>query len=335
MKRKPLIWLNNNQEKGARNRKTDYIVFSFFLLLSFIFWYLNNLGKETETEIRYPVRFVNFPKERVLSGDLPSKLNLFLKGPGYSILKLKLSGNRAPVILDFSEINYRRIPGDRNHGYYVSTSTLIPNLKNELRSECQIISIRPDTLFFSFDRMVSRLVPVISGLEVVTSRQYFIKGNIVFDPDSVRISGPSRLLDTIKFIRTKYKKLTGVNQTIKRNISLNIPDNITSSVRKVMMTIPSEQFTEAEILVPVKIMNLPDSIDVKIFPDVVTVKGLVAVNDYKKFQDIPFEVILDLDKTNLKTPERIPLEIRNVPLFITSLRIIPPDVDFLIEKKYK
>jgi len=330
-----LIWLSNNQEKGVKNRKTEYIVFSFFLLLSFIFWYLNNLGKETETEIRYPVRFVNFPKERVLTGDLPAKLNLFLKGPGYSILKLKLSGNRAPVILDFSEINYRRVPGSRNLKYYVSTSTLIPNLKNELRSECQIISIRPDTLFFSFDRMESRIVPVISGIEVVTARQYFVKGNIIFDPDSIRISGPSRLLDTIKFIRTKYKKLTGVNQTIRKNISLEIPDKIASSVRKVTMTIPSEQYTEAEITVPVKILNLPDSIDVKIFPDVVTVRGLVAVNDYKRFEDIPFEVILDLDKKSLKTPERIPLEIRNIPPFITSLRIIPPDVDFLIEKKYK
>ena len=101
------------------------------------------------------------------------------------------------------------------------------------------------------------------------------------------------------------------------------------------MTIPAEQFTEAEITVPVKILNLPDSIDVKIFPDVVTVRGLVAVNDYKKFEDIPFEVILDLGKKSLKTPERIPLEIHNIPPFITSLRIIPPDVDFLIEKKYK
>lgn len=335
MKRNPFIWLKQIAGKGLISVKGDYIVFSFFLLLSFIFWYLNNLEKEVEAEIRYPVRFTNFPKERILEEDLPTKLTLYLKGPGYSVLKLKLSGNRAPAILDISTINYRRIPGSKTLRYYVTTANLIAKLKNELRSESQIISIRPDTIFFSFDRVVSRNVPVVSGIEVAAARQYFIKGNIIFDPDTIKISGPSRVIDTIRFIRTKYKKLTGINETIKKNISLEIPDRVFSPVRKVTLTIPAEQFTEAEFRVPVKILNIPDSIDVKIFPDVVTVRGLVAVNDYKKFKDVPFEVIVDLSKTDLKTSQRIPLEIRNVPLFVTSVRIVPQDVDYLIEKKVR
>jgi hypothetical protein len=333
VKRSPFIWLKNTAGKGLRSIKHDYIIFSFFLLLSFIFWYLNKLGKEIEAEIRYPVRFINFPKERVLAEELPSKLNLYLKGPGYSILKLKLSGNRAPAILDISTINYRRIPGSKKLSYYVSSSNLIAELKNELRSECQIISVRPDTLFFSFDRIATKSVPVESGIEVNTARQYFIKGKITIEPDSVKISGPSRVLDTIRFIRTKYKKLTGIDETLKKNVSLDIPGNVISSVKKVTLTIPAEQYTEAEITVPVKILNQPDSLDIKIFPDIVKVRGLVAVNDYMKFEEIPFEVILDLDKIRLNTSERIPLEIRNVPLFVTSLRIIPSDVDYLIEKR--
>jgi YbbR domain-containing protein len=329
------IWLKDIIGKGLRSIKHDYIVFFFFLILSFIFWYLNSLGKEIESEIRYPVRFVNLPKGRVLIEELPSKLNLYLKGPGYSILKVKFSGNRAPAVLDISTLSYRRIPGSKTLSYYIKTSDLTAKLKNELRSECQIISIKPDTLFFSFDRIVTKNVPVVSGIVVTTDRQYFIKGDIIIDPDSVKISGPSRILDTVTNIRTKYKKLTGVKETLRKNINLSIPDYIVSSTKKVTLTIPAEQFTEAEIVVPVKILNQSDSIDVKIFPDVVTVKGLVAVTDYKKFEEIPFEVILDLNKVNLNTLERIPLELRNVLPFVTSLRITPPDVDFLIEKKIR
>ena len=102
-----------------------------------------------------------FLKKRVLAEDLPFRLDLYLKGPGYSILKLKLSGNRTPVILDISAINYRRVPGSRTLNYYVTTSGLIPKLRNQLRAECEITSIKPDTLFFSFDKIITKQVQVV------------------------------------------------------------------------------------------------------------------------------------------------------------------------------
>lgn len=329
------IWLRKRAGKGISSINRDYIVFGFFLLLSFIFWYLNSLGKEIETEIRYPVRYVNLPKERVLAEELPSRLNLYLRGPGYEILKLKLSGNRAPAILDIATLNYRRVPGSKELNYYLKTSGIIPKLKNDLRSECQILYVRPDTLFLKFDRIITKKVPVVSSVEVITDRQYFNKGGISIEPDSVKISGPLRILDTVVNVRTKIRKFTGVKETVRKNIKLDLPDYFSASVRKVLITIPVEQFTEAELTVPVKILNQPDTIDLKIFPDVVTVRGLVAVNDFKKLAEIPFEVILDMGKVNLRSTERIPLEIRNVPPFLTSLRITPADVDFLIEKKTK
>ena len=101
------------RKKEVRALTGMFLFLSFFLLLSFVFWYLNSLEKDVEYDIKYPVRYINLPEERMLSEDLPSRLDLYLKGPGYSILKLKLSGNRSPVILDVSTINYRRVPGSR------------------------------------------------------------------------------------------------------------------------------------------------------------------------------------------------------------------------------
>jgi YbbR domain-containing protein len=335
VKGKNNIWFLKLKEKGGIRVDRDLIVFAFFLFLSFVFWYLNEMGKETESEVKYPVRYINLPKERVLTNDLPARLDLYLKGPGYSILKLRLSGNRAPLILDISAINYRRVPGSRTLDYYILTSGLILNVNNQLRAECDIVSISPDTLFFSLDRIVSRKVAVFPAIEVLTERQYFVKGAIVADPDSVTISGPEHVLDTITNIRTKYKKYSGLRDTVKKGINLLVPQFIEVSAKKVVLTIPVEQFTEAETTVPVKILNKPDSVEVRIFPDVVTVKGLVAVSDYKKFQEIPFEVILDLGKANLKSSEKIPVEFRNIPPFVNSLRVSPSKVDFLIERKIR
>ena len=41
----------NLAKKGVRVINRDVAVFAFFLFISFIFWYLNSLGKEIEAGI--------------------------------------------------------------------------------------------------------------------------------------------------------------------------------------------------------------------------------------------------------------------------------------------
>jgi hypothetical protein len=140
----------NLTKKGVRAIRRDIVAFAFFLLLSFVFWYLNSLGKEMEAGIKYQIKFINLPRERAVNKEQPSELNLFLKGPGYSILKLKISGKKAPLIIDISKVNYRRASGDKPLDYYIITSGLTKSLNVQMRSGCEITSIKPDTLFFTF-----------------------------------------------------------------------------------------------------------------------------------------------------------------------------------------
>jgi hypothetical protein len=139
-------------KRGGSKINRDVLVFAFFLLLSFVFWYLNSLGKDVETGIKYYVMYTNLPKERVIAEDPRARLTLYLKGTGSSILKLKLSGNKAPVELDISKVNYKRVPGSRNPDYFIITSGLAKSLAVQLRSGCEITSIKPDTLFFTLEK---------------------------------------------------------------------------------------------------------------------------------------------------------------------------------------
>jgi hypothetical protein len=143
-------------KRGVRAINRDIAVFAFFLFLSFVFWYLNSLSKEAETGITCQVKYTNLPKDRVIPENLPSDLNLFLKGPGYSILKLKISGMKAPVIIDISKVNYKRVPGGKSQNYYIITSGLTKSLNVQMRSGCEITSIKPDTLFFSLEKPIAK-----------------------------------------------------------------------------------------------------------------------------------------------------------------------------------
>jgi hypothetical protein len=153
------IWSKKIREEGTSSIKKDIVVFTFFVVLSFIFWYLNSLRKDIETDIRYPVRFINSPNNRVIANELPSKLTFYLKGTGYSILKLKISAGHIPVVIDFSKVIYKRIPNPGSLEYYIVSSGLIQNFKKQLKSDLQIVSIKPDTIFVVFEKKTSPVSP--------------------------------------------------------------------------------------------------------------------------------------------------------------------------------
>jgi hypothetical protein len=141
-----------NPARGTRVIKKDVAVFAFFLFLSFVFWYINSLGNEVEAGIKYQVEYTNLPRERVIAKGQSAEINLYLKGPGYSILKLKLSGKKAPLVIDISKVSYKRFPADKNLNYYIITSGLSKSLQVQMRSGCEITSIKPDTLFFKLEK---------------------------------------------------------------------------------------------------------------------------------------------------------------------------------------
>jgi hypothetical protein len=143
-------------KKGVSAINRDVAVFSFFLILSFGLWYINSLGKEMEADIKYPVKYINIPKDRLIDSLTPSRLNFSLKGPGYTILKLKMSGNKPPVQIDLSKVGYKRIPDSKNADYFIITSGLVKSLTVQLRSGCEIIAIKPDTLFLTLNKQMAK-----------------------------------------------------------------------------------------------------------------------------------------------------------------------------------
>lgn len=150
MDRKDGIQSDTIPGKGAKIKNRNILVFIFFLFLSFALWYLDSLGNQLEDDIRYPVTFTHLPKDRVLTADMPSRLILNFKGTGYSILRTKASASKTPLEIDLSKAGYKSITGSKTSDIYVVTSRLIPGISSRLKSECEITSIKPDTLFLTF-----------------------------------------------------------------------------------------------------------------------------------------------------------------------------------------
>jgi hypothetical protein len=150
---------NELTKKEVSAINSDVVVFAFFLFLSFGLWYINSLGKETEADIKYTVKYINIPRDRVIAEEEPVKLGFSLKGPGYTVLKLKVSGRKPPVLIDLSKVSYKRVPDSKAADYFIVTSGLIKSLTVQIRSGCEIIAIKPDTLFFTLGKEIPKSSP--------------------------------------------------------------------------------------------------------------------------------------------------------------------------------
>jgi hypothetical protein len=148
MVKKDEIRSGNPSGKGLNRINRNILIFIFFLLLSFVLWYLNSLSKEIDTTLKYPVAWNNIPIEIKAEENLPSKLNITFKGQGYSILRQRVSADRHPVVIDFSEVSYRHDQAVLSGNCYIVTAPLITRFNNQMTSGCKITSVKPDTIFF-------------------------------------------------------------------------------------------------------------------------------------------------------------------------------------------
>lgn len=327
------IWRARISEIRKRIFRREVAVFSFFLLLASIFWFLNALSKDIEGRISYPVRYINFPEGWTLVNELPDHLELTVEGPGYSIVQTKLGGQRGSKIIDLDLVS-REVQEDSDKlKFYILSFNLRNLLSSQLRSDFRISSLSPDTIFFELDRIESKMVKVIADIEVNPQRQFKLHGSVICIPDSIRITGPKIIVDTIEAVYTKKQTFNQINKTESKTLSLVPIQKIALSERRILVNVPVEQFTEAVLELKVTMINVPDTMRVRLFPEKVNVQCIVALSDYNNIIDASVEAVVDLDGLDITSTNRLKITLRNMPSYASQVRFNPQLVEYLIEKK--
>lgn len=310
----------------------NLFVFLFFVVLSTLFWYLNALGKEVETEINYPVRFENLPRDKVLVNELPAHLRLRLEGPGYDLVKQKLSRRKSPITINVLSPGYLSRQTQNDGSSYILTSTLTGTVSRQLKTNYKIMGILPDTLFFQFDELVQKRLPVVSQLQVSPARQYMLKGDIRLVPDSVLVSGPGAILDTLQFVSTENREFSEIDQLLKLEIPLLGIQGLGLSHQKVQVEVPVEQYTEAKLKIPIEVLHSPDTAFLRLFPAQINLQCRVALSDYQKISAGLFRATVDYRQIAGNENKKLTVVLEKKPSFIYNEGFYPASVDYLIEK---
>ena len=55
--------MESGAEMKSKKSNRDFVAVLFFVLFAFGLWYFNFLGKETQSDLNAPLKFINLPKE--------------------------------------------------------------------------------------------------------------------------------------------------------------------------------------------------------------------------------------------------------------------------------
>ena len=243
-------------KKGFKTRQ-KVLTFLFFFLLASLFWLLNKLNNTYSADIKYPIKYVQYNPDKEMVKPIPSEITLNVTGQGYALLRNMLLAKYYPVTFRVVSLNLLEIPS-KDGRFLLFTKTLKENIQRQLSPDLTLNFITPDTLLYTFSPVIHKKVKVIPDVEVKTATQYMQEGRFIVIPDSVVISGPQSIIDTIAGIKSKPSKILNLKKSTSLEVDLITPEKTALSREVVQVTIPIEKYTEINLNVPVKVVNVPE-----------------------------------------------------------------------------
>ena len=306
------------------------IVFLVCLALSSFLWLLSSLEKRYTSRISVPVSYVEFPKDKELSGALPQKLDLVVDAYGYTILTYKLRLAFSPILINVNELIDNVLVRKGQYQYIVRTSNHKEEIEKQISSEIRILSIKPDSLVFNFSKIISKKIKIKPNLMLGFANQYSLMDEPSTKPDSILVSGPANVMDTLRFLSTRVKVYSKLSHSIEEQVFVAPVTGLKLEEKEVSLSVPVEQNTEVTFDIPVSVVNKPADVVLKTFPGKVKVSCLIGLSKYKKLDYSAFRASINYDKISVNET-RVPVSFQNLANVVLSVDYSPKEVEYILE----
>lgn len=321
--------------KVPEGRKLQFrkkvLLFSVFLFISVFIWFLNALSKNYTTEIEFPLSYVDFPEDRVYIGQLPKELTLRVNAHGYAILRYNLFRKPSPISFQLSAITFNRPGGDNSRGYLL-TRYMRDQVTSQLPPELQLLDLKPDTLFFQFARSITKKVKIVPDLRFDVDNQFTIRDGISLVPDSVVVTGPDLILDTLREVPTVRSELGQLSKNFSDKVRLKKIPDLEYSLSRVDCNIELERYTEVQLNLSIGVLNLPDTISLQTFPSRVKFTCNVGLSKFDRVSANLIRAVVDYEEIE-EGSRLMDVHIQNAPVYLLSYDYYPKTVEFLKSRK--
>lgn len=307
-------------------------LFLFFLGISVLIWLMIKLSNTYYDTLTVKIDYVNLPDKNTIISKSDKQLKVLIKAKGFKLIGLVYFSSKPKIDINLREIQLHK--SRYSYESFVLTQPIVNSIINQLDMPDEVVSISPDTLFLTLENITKRSVPIVPKIDYTLKKQYQLYGNMSVNPDSVVISGPPSMIDTIIKINTAAEKIHNISSdiTVKKELIKPIKsDKLFLATDSVEITIPVEKFTEETQEIPIEVEGIQRD-RIKLFPEDVKITYLLALKDFDKINKNMFKARVNFTRAD-KSIQKLDIEVVQAPNNIKITQITPEKVEFLLLKK--
>ncbi|MFO7718871.1 MAG: CdaR family protein [Gillisia sp.] len=311
--RKPLI------------KKGPLKTFLFFLVFSAFVWIFVQFSKQYSEVVGFPITYVNVPKDKIILSNSPNSLDLRLRDNGINIVFRKFFPKK--LVIDISETTE-----DGNMLIY-DLEKQKQAILTQLKIDYEAVSYLQEDLKINFEKRMVKRLPIVPDIDLSFSVGYSALEGIKLKPDSVTISGPKNILDTLQKVYTRSLKVNNISKDVQGTIKLNTAnlEKLTLYREDVEYSLRTDKFTEGKVVIPVELINVPENLNVVIFPKEVTVFYQVSLKQFDKIIPSGFKVVADFEKAS-SSDGYLLAQIVKKPQLVNNVRLNEQKIQFIIRR---
>lgn len=275
-------------------------IFIASIVFSIILWASISLSDSYYTNIEVKLTLTNFIDGYTTGSNIPEKVKLRVRGQGWRLVSINVSPET-----EF-RVSVSRDSGQQNISLY---NYLEAN--RWLLSDVDIINLSPDSLNFFVERIMTRKLPVASGLNLDFKPGYDLASDIILQPDSVIVQGPLSYLRTKKEIRTENKSLGVLDSKINTEVTLEKLTGFEYSTNLVDVTLDVQRIVDKQFEnIQVDVLDIPTGREVVLLPNKININlrgGIEILGKLKQDQFrayVKYKTLVD-DTTGSVIPEII------------------------------
>lgn len=310
----------------------DMKVYLICVLVATFIWLMMKLSEGYSKEIEIPVRYSAFPKGMVLVNVPVDHLKVQVASQGFQMMTIALRNNKQ-VDIDLAKLKLRPTRYKRWIASIPSKSFNY-EISNQLGVELVGNNVKPDSIYFVFDSLITKELPV-----VVNSKLSFSEGNTLYQemtivPSIVQVSGPALAVRKLKSISADSLILEQIGEDFTQHLKLST-NNVLVHLNPTSVDVIGKvtKFSEFSSTVPLFVKtNIPD-LKIRTFPAKVRITYSIPIPEFDNITDSSFRVEVVVDSMDvLKNNQLIPKIIKQ-PNFVKSSFLDVDKVEFIILKQ--
>lgn len=327
-------WAAIKYKLSRKRINQNILTYTIAVLLATAGWFINKLGSDISAVGTSAVEYYGLPRNRILvPGLTTSELSITFSARGNNLLGTH--GRLPGIRIDLSKLDIRTIPESDSSLKFVTNDDIRSQVEQQMPKDFHFVSLKPDTILLDFGASSTKKVPLVINHKITFAKQYRMASAPGISPDSITITGSAALVDTINCVYTETLQLENVKDSSRREkVKILKPNGITCPLTSAIVTLRAEKYTEGSVEVPIKQLNVPENVRLRIFSPKAVIKFNVGWNNYNRVNAEMFGVAVDYNDLNgIAKPHQLTIHLTKAPdnIGVTNITIVPQTVEYLAE----